>query len=62
MESGLYRVHVLVIFVLKNLTRSLRSLVRILIRQHPVRKYLSRALSMMLSMYICFKIFVIIKN
>ena len=40
-------------FCIRNLTRSLRSLVRFLIRQQLVRKYRTPALSMKYSLYIC---------
>ena len=46
MESALYGMYALVVFVSENSPRSLRSLVRFLIRQQLVRKYRTRALSM----------------
>ena len=52
MESALYGMYALVVFVSENSPRSLRSLVRFLIRQQLVRKYHKRALSMKLSIYI----------
>ena len=39
-------------FCIRNLTRSLRSLVRFLIRQQLVRKYRTPALSMKYSLYL----------
>ena len=42
-------------FCIRNLTRSLRSLVRFLIRQQLVRKYRTPALSMKYSLYIHIK-------
>ena len=51
MESALYGIYALV-FVSRNLTRSLRSLVRFLIRQQLVRKYRTPALSMKYSLYL----------
>ena len=50
MESALYGIYALFVFV-SNLTRSLRSLVRFLIRQQLVRKYRTPALSMKYSLY-----------
>ena len=50
MESALYGIYALVVFVSKNLTRSLRSLVRFLIRQQLVRKYRTPALSIKYSL------------
>ena len=47
MESALYGIYALV----RNLTRSLRSLVQFLIRQQLVRKYRTPALSMKYSLY-----------
>ena len=41
-------------FCIRNLTRSLRSLVRFLIRQQLVRKYRTPALSMKYSLYTCY--------
>ena len=46
MESALYGIYALLVFVSEILTRSLRSLVRFLIRQQLVRKYRTPALSM----------------
>ena len=45
MESALYGINALVVFVSEIFTRSLRSLVRFLIRQRLVRKYSTPALS-----------------
>ena len=60
MESALYDIYARVVSVSENLTRSLRSLVRFLIRQQLVRKYRTPALSMKysLSIYI-FSIYII---
>ena len=68
MESALYGIYALVVFVseilfvrcahsfgcfcIRNLTRSLRSLVRFLIRQKLVRKYRTPALSVKYSLFL----------
>ena len=51
MESALYGIYALVGFFIRNLTRSLRSLVRFLIRQQLVRKYRTPALSVKYSLF-----------
>ena len=55
MESALYGVYIRTrCFCIRNLTRSLRSLVRFLIRQKLVRKYRTPALSMKYSLHMAF--------
>ena len=51
MEIALYGIYALGVFCIGNLTHSLRSLVRFLIRQHLVRKYGMPALSIKYSIF-----------
>ena len=53
MESALYGIYALAVFVSETFTRSLRSLVRFLIRQQLVRKHRTPALAMKYSLFSC---------